>query len=444
MSSQRRPAWRRAVRLLWVGQSVSLFGDQITLLALPLTAIALGAGTVRVAVLAATATAPFILLGLPAGVWVARFGLRRSMVCADVVRGLALLSLPLAAWGGWLRFPQLLAVAVVLGCAIVFFQVSYQSLTPVLVEEPDQLRAANTRLQASESLAQIAGPALGGVLVGVLGAVRALSVDAASYAVSVATLAALRAPEDRPVRAPGSIAAQVRAGVRFVRGERALRGLLSSSVLFNFGFAGYQALLVVFAVRTLGLHPSTLGLALGLGGLGVPLGLLLSGPVERHFGMPLVLVTSGALSAAGLLVTGVAAGPAAAVVIGVGSFVTALGGGAWGVAALTTRQRLSAGDRRAMTTAVFRWATYSVLPLGALLAGLVASALGVRVAVLVFGAIAQLCVMPLLRAPLPDFRDEPRSDHDQDRHHHREHQADAGGRRDRRLGRRAGAGAARG
>jgi predicted MFS family arabinose efflux permease len=434
--------WRRALRLLWAGQSVSLIGDQVTLLALPLTAISLGASAAQVAVLAATATAPFVVLGLPVGVWATRFGLRRSMLCADLARGLALLSLPVAGWLGRLGYPQLLAVALVLGSAVVFFQVSYQSLTPVLVDDVEQLQAANTRLQASESLAQIGGPALGGLLIGALGAVRSLSVDAASYAVSVATLAALRVPGDRPVHAAGSVTAQVRAGLRYVRRQPALRAVLWSSVWFNTGFAGYQAMLVVFAVRTLGLSPSTLGLAVGLGGLGVPAGLLLRGPVQRRLGMPVVLVASAGLSAAGLLVTGAAAGPAAPVVIGIGSFVTAVGGGAWGVAALTTRQRLSAAGQRAMATAVFRWATYSVLPIGALFAGLAASALGVRAALLIFGGIAQLCVVPLLRAPLPDFRTDrtsPGSDNDQSRRHHRQHQAGPGGRPHRQVGGRSGA-----
>jgi MFS family permease len=441
MSTPRVPgkavAWQKALRLLWAGQSVSLIGDQVTLLALPLTAISLGASAAQVAVLAATATAPFIVLGLPVGVLVARFGLRRSMLFADVVRGLALLSLMLAACFGRLSYPHLLAVAFVLGCAIVFFQVSYQSLTPVLVDDVEQLRSANTRLQASESVAQVGGPALGGVLIGALGAVRALTVDAASYAVSVATLVALRAPGDRPVHATGSVVAQVRAGVRYVGRAPALRGVLWSSVWFNTGMSGYQALLVVFAVRTLGLSPSTLGLAVGLGGLGVPIGLLLSGPVERRLGMRVVLTASAALSAAGILVAGAAAGSFAAVLIGAGSFVTALGGGAWGVAALTVRQRLSAPQHRAMATAVFRWATYSVLPLGALLAGLTASTLGVRAAVLIFGVVAQLCVVPLLRAPLPDFRQDNSStgrQHDQHRRHHRQHPARPGGRPYRQVG----------
>lgn len=441
-SAARREPWRAAVRLLWAGQSVSLIGDQVTLLAVPVAALALGAGPAAVAALSAAATAPFVVLSLPAGAWVAKFGLRRSMLCADVVRGLALLSLPVTARLGHLGYPQLLSVALAVGCATVFFQIAYQSLTPALVPEPSQLRSANTRLQASESAAQIAGPALGGALIGALGAARAFAADAGTYAVSVATLAALRAPGDRPAAATGSAMRHMRDGVRHVWREPALRAVLVASVWFNAGFGGYQALLVVFAVRAVGLPASALGVAVGLGGLGVPLGLLASGTFERRFGTPFVLIAGAAASAAGLIVVPTAAGRPAAYVISAGTFIAAVGGGVWGVTALTTRQRLSPAEHRAMVAAVFRWATYSAISVGALAAGAVSALLGARAAMIVFAVLAQLCTVPLLRAPLPDFRtDNPMewSTNDQPRSHHREHPP--GPRRwpHRRMGGRAGA-----
>ncbi len=429
--------WRAAVRLLWAGQSVSIVGDQVTLLALPVAALALGAGPAAVATLSAAATMPFAVLSLPAGAWVARLGLRRAMLGADVVRGLALLSLPLTAWLGRLGYPQLLGVALVVGCATVFFQIAYQSLTPVLVPEPGRLRSANTRLQASESAAQIAGPALGGALIQALGATRAFAVDAGTYAASVATLAVLRAPGDRPATGTGPIARYTRDGVRHVWREPALRAVLVASVWFNAGLGGYQALLVVFAVRAAGVPASTLGLALGVGGLGLPLGLLASGTLERRFGTPFVLIAGAGASAAGMLVVATAAGRPAPYVIGAGTFVGAVGGGMWGVTALTTRQRLSPARQRAMATAVFRWATYSAIPLGALGAGAVSSLFGVRAAMFTLTALAQLCTVPLLRAPLPDFRE--RTTDDQPWRHHRQHPSPARRWRHRHLGGRAGA-----
>jgi len=402
--SSPRGRGRRALRLLWAGQSVSLLGDQVTVLALPLAALAGGASVAQVAILVGATRVPFLLLGLPAGVWVSRVGLRRSMLLADFLRAVALASLPVAAAFGAMSYLLLLAVAVALGCGSVLFQVAYQSLTPLLVEDVGLLRSANTRLTASEALALIGGPALAGLLAGAVGAVRALTVDAASYLVSVGTLTALRAPADRPTRSQSSMHAEIHSGIRYLLGNAPLRAVLWSSVLFNAGLAGYEALLVVFAIRHLGLSPEVLGLAVGIGGTGVPIGLLLSGPVERRLGVGPVLILSAALSGAGLLVAGTAGGRLSAAVIGLGTFITAVGGGAWGLTALTTRQTLSRPDMRAITTAVFRWATYGVPPIGALLAGLTASLLGPRPAVLIAGAISQLCVVPLLRSPLRTLR----------------------------------------
>lgn len=394
----------RAVRLLWLGQSVSLLGDQVTVLALTLVALAAGASVGQVAVLVGATGAPFLLLGLPAGVWVSRLGLRRSMVMADVVRGGALGSLPVGAVLGTVSYAHLLIVALVVGCGSVLFQVAYQSLTPLLVADADLLRSVNTRLTASEALALTGGPAIAGVLIGAVGAVRALAIDAGSFLISAATLVVLRAPADRPAGKKLPLYEEIRAGFRYTLGNPPLRGLLLSSVLFNAGLAGYEALLVVFAVERLGLSPTELGLAIGIGGVGVPIGLLASGPVQRRLGVGPVLVISGALSGAGLLVAGTAIGGLAAPLIAVGTFITAVGGGAWGVTALTVRQTLSRPDMRAMVTAVHRWATYGVLPLGALAAGLVASLIGVRTAFLLAAALAQLCVMPLLRSPVRKLR----------------------------------------
>lgn len=407
---------RRSIRLLWAGQTVSLLGDQMTVLALPLTALGAGASPTQVALLVGASHAPFLLFGLPAGVWVARVGLRRSMIVADAVRALALLSVPIAAWVGTLTYLHLILAAITMGCGAVMFMVAYQSLTPLLVEDAESVRSANSRLTASEAITLLAGPAIAGLLVGTLGAIRTLALDAFSYLVSASTVSALHAPADVPrARAPGTrLVGDVRDGVRYVVANPALRAIMWSSVVFNFGMAGYEALLVVFAVSSLGMSPAALGLAIGIGGAGVPIGLVLSGPTERRLGTGPLLIASGAMSAAGLLVVAAADDGHAAAMIASGTFVTAIGGGAWGLTALTTRQLLSRPDMRAMTTAVHRWATYGVMPLGAIAGGLCATLLGPRPAMLVIAVIAQGTVIPLVLSPLRSLKSLqiPETNHD--------------------------------
>ncbi|GAA5179245.1 MFS transporter [Rugosimonospora acidiphila] len=386
----------RPFTLLWAGQSASLIGDQLTRLALPLVAVlVLHATPGQVAALAAAGQLPFLILALPAGVWVARFGLRRAMLAADMVRGVAILSVPLFGAGG---YPRLLVVAVVVGVATVPFQLAYQSVVPALVPA-ELIPAANRRLTLSESAAALLGPAAAGLLVGAVGAVRALYADAASYLVSIATLAAVRDGGAIGHADAGGAVRQVIAGWRYVLASPPLRALMWASALFNAGFAGYEALLTVFAIRTLHLTPGTLGLSVAAGGVGVPLGVALSRTAERRVGRGPTLVLAAALSAAGPFLVAAATPGTAVQLVAAATAVTGIGGGCWGVAALTTRQLLSHPDMRVQTTATHRFVSLGVLAPAAWAAGLAADTVGPRWAILTFAALGALSLLPLLRVP---------------------------------------------
>jgi len=169
--------WRhRNFLLLWAGQSVSEMGSAITQLALPLTAVvALGASTFQVGLLTSAATAAFALIALPAGALVDRWVKRPLMIWCDTARMLIIGSVPLAAALQALTLGQLYAVAVTAGVCTVFFDVAYQSYLPVVVAR-EQLVDGNGKLGATQSFAQVAGPGLGGGLVGLVGAASAMAV----------------------------------------------------------------------------------------------------------------------------------------------------------------------------------------------------------------------------------------------------------------------------
>ena len=185
--------WRhRNFLLLWAGQSVSEMGSAVTQLALPLTAVViLRASTFQVGLLTSAATAAFALIALPAGALVDRWAKRRLMIWCDAARMLIIGSVPVAAALHLLTLGQLYAVAVTTGVCTVFFDVAYQSYLPAVVAR-EQLVDGNGKLGATQSFAQVAGPGLGGGLVGLLGAARAMAADAISYAISVASLLAIR------------------------------------------------------------------------------------------------------------------------------------------------------------------------------------------------------------------------------------------------------------
>ena len=280
--------WRNADFLkFWAADAVSETGSQITLLALPLlAALSLKASPGQMGLLTAAGTAPSLLFGLFAGVWVDRVRRRRLMIVADVARFLLLLVIP-GAWAlGMLRFDLLYAVTFLSGSLRVFFNVSYMSYVPELVGR-EHLLEGNSKLQSTASLAQVTGPALAGVLVGLLGAAYAVLLDAFSFLVSALFLKRIRQPEAEPgasIEHP-LILRGIGQGLRLVFGNATLRAmLLSASFTSFFGYV-FLAVYILYMVDSLKLSSSAVGLVFGLGGLGALIGALLATPVARRFGI---------------------------------------------------------------------------------------------------------------------------------------------------------------
>src|SRR5262249_23335746 len=183
---------------LWAGQTVSQLGSTVTREALPYTAIlALGATPIQMGLLGAAGAAPLLLLGLLAGVWVDRLRRRPVMIAADLGRAVLLLSVPGAYLLGLLRIEQLYVVAALVGVLSVFFDVAYQAFLPSLVQR-EQIFEGNSKLGMSGSVAEIAGPPLGGTLVQLVGGPVTILLDALSFVFSARSLLRIRAPEPAP------------------------------------------------------------------------------------------------------------------------------------------------------------------------------------------------------------------------------------------------------
>ncbi|HWX09663.1 MAG TPA: MFS transporter [Gaiellaceae bacterium] len=195
----RSDLWRdRGFVKLWAANGISQLGTQVTLLALPLSALyVLKAGTLGVALLRAFAILPFLVFSLPAGVWIDRLRRRPLMIAADVGRALAIVSIPITYWFGHLTLVQLYVVSGVHGLLSVIFDVSYLSFLPTLVGR-EHLGEANSKLLGAAAASQLAGPTLAGGLVATFGAPVAVLADAASFALSGAFVGAIRNREPRP------------------------------------------------------------------------------------------------------------------------------------------------------------------------------------------------------------------------------------------------------
>ncbi|HEV7887844.1 MAG TPA: MFS transporter [Acidimicrobiales bacterium] len=405
--SRRHPDFSR----LWLGQSISLVGTQVTFVALPLLAITtLHASTLEVGLLAGAETLPFLLIGLPAGVWVDRWRRRPVLVAADAGRGLLLASIPLAYAMGVLHMVQLYVVAFGTGILTVFFDVAYQSYVPGLVAG-EALIDANARLEVSYSAAQTLGPGIGGVLVQAVGAATAILIDTISYALSAVVLLTIRADEPKPERHEADAAlgmfASVRQGLRYVLRHRLLVRIAACSALYNLFSAMSMAVFLLYAVRDLRVSPATIGLLFSAGGAALVGGTLLMARMGSR-------LRTGAALSVGALIQGLAflLVPAAPLSHPVPFFFAAivlesLFSPAYNITQISLRQTVTPPRLHGRMTATMRFLVWGALPLGSVLGGVLASQVGRHTTLWVSAAGGALSALPVLLGPLRGLKSMP-------------------------------------
>nr|WP_185035878.1 MFS transporter [Streptomyces candidus] len=378
---------------------------------MPLVAVLeLRAPAFQVGLLTAAETAAFLLIGLPAGAWVDRMRKRTLMIRADVVRAVAMASVPLAGFAGALTMYQLYLVALVTGAATVFFDVAHQSYLPQLLSK-EQLVAGNGALETVRSSAQVTGPGLGGGLVQLVGAHLAIVADAIGYLLSALFLLAIRQPESKPEPVPGaSLRKDVAEGLRFVLGHPLLRVIAGATGLGNFFSAMLMATQTVFLVRVLDLQPGVVGLMLSASAVGGLAGALCAGRLARRFGHARIIWLASLVSAPFALLWPLAGKGAAAALFAVASAAVFFGAVVYNVAQVSFRQTLCPPRLLGRMNATLRFLMWGSLPLGALVGGGVADALGARAALWVCAVGFLLVPLPLLLSPLRSMRDLPDAD----------------------------------
>jgi len=403
-----RSLWQHAdFRRLWIGETTSALGSSVTSVALPLVALTtLHAGVVAVSALTAAAWLPWLLIGLPAGAWVDRLPRRPVMMAADVVSMVLFISVPVAVALDVLTLAQLLAVALLTGTAKVFATTAYRAFLPSVLEG-EHLVEGNSRLQGGESAAQVAGPSLGGAIAQALGAATGLLADAASFAVSLACLRRITAVEPRPARVRRPLRAEIAEGLRFVRGDRLLRRLTLFGSLANVALTGFGAIEVAFLVRGLGLGSATVGGLLATASAGGLVGAIVAPWLGRRLGSARALQACKVGTApAGLLIP--LAGPGWGLVpFVVGTVVPVAGIVAGNVVSGGFFQRYCPRELMGRVSTAMQVVNFGAIPVGALLGGALADALGYRGALwlLLGGLLASTPI--LLGGPLRGQRDLP-------------------------------------
>ncbi|HEY7909061.1 MAG TPA: MFS transporter [Thermomicrobiales bacterium] len=396
---------------LWAGQTISQFGSQITLLALPLTAaLTLHATPVEMGILSATETAPFLLVGLFAGVWVDRLRRRPILLIADCARGVLLLAIPLAALLDGLTIGLLYAVAFLVGILTVFFDVAYQSFLPALVGRA-HLVEGNSKLEVSRSAAQIAGPGIAGGLVQLITAPIAIVVDATSFLISALFLVFVRVPEPPPApRIAGrSIWHEIGEGLRVVVGNPMLRGIAGCTATGNLFSNIVQAVYILYVTRQLGLSAGVIGAIFALGSVGFLVGALLAGRVACRFGLGPTIIGSSLLGCFGTVLIPIADGPVTLAVplLVAAQFVMAFSNPIYNINQVSLRQAITPDHLLGRMNATMRFIVWGTLPIGALIGGALGGTIGLR-PTLVVGAIGEFSAfLWVFFSPVRTLREQP-------------------------------------
>lgn len=399
-------------RRLWAADALSQAGTQVTAIALPLLLIkVLDAGPFEVGLLTTFEFLAFLVVGLPAGVWVDRMRRRTVLMVADLVRALLFGSIPLAWWLGVLSLSQVYVVALFGGVCTVFFDVAYQSYLPHLVGR-DHLVEGNAKLQGTQSVAQVGGPTAGGLLVQALTAPYAVLLDAVSFLWSAIWIGSIRSREARPERAPDRhLGREMKEGLSFVFGHPLLRAIAACTGTSNlFSNVAMTALVVLLAdANQLNLSAGTIGLLFSATAVGGLLGAVVARRFAGLVGQGPALWMSIALSGLmmvplpfvqrGWLLWAVAA---AQLVNGITIVV-------YNITQVSFRQLLCPERLLGRMNATIRFAVWGTIPIGALLGGALGATIGLRPTLWIAVAGSALAVLPVFFSPLRTMRELPTS-----------------------------------
>ncbi|MER7332341.1 MULTISPECIES: MFS transporter [unclassified Micromonospora] len=394
--------------LLLAGQAVSELGTRISGVAVPLLAAGtLDAGVFQVSLLTTLAWLPYLLFSLPAGILADRVDQRRLMVACDLGRAALLLSVPVVALIDRLTLGFLYAVVGLSGVFTVLFTVAHKSMLPRLVP-PARLVDANAKLTVTQDSAELVGPTVGGVLVGLVGAAKIFVVTGLAFAVSGVTLLLIRdAPTAPEPRARVPLRVQMTEGLGFIRRQPILRSILACTTVSNFFVMASASIEVVFLLQELHAPPALVGLVFSVSAVG---GLVVGALADRltaRLGSARVIWVAMAAPGPLYLLMPLAQPGWGVLLYGVGLAAFSANAVLYNVATLTYRQRITPPALLGRVNAAFLWICFGVIPLGALAGGTLASQLGLRPALWICVLGTWSAALFVVCSPLRRMRDMP-------------------------------------
>lgn len=414
MSSKLTGLWRHPDFLkVWAGETVSLFGSQVSLLAIPLTAVlVLQATPAQIGLLVAAETAPLLLLSLFAGAWLDRVPRRPIMIISDCALALLSGSIVLASFWGILSIVYLYVVSFLVGVFSVLFAVAYQAYLPTLVET-EFLLEANSKLETTRALAEISGPAIAGALIQLLTAPIATGVDAVSFLVSGLGLSLVREPEPRLAhsKVQPNIWREIGEGLRELLSNPMLRAFVLCNVITNFFDNIIATLYTLYLVRELGISPALLGIVLGIGGVGGLLGAVLATRISQRLGFGPTLLWANICFGLGSLLVPLAGGPLiwAVPLLIISRFLKSMVNLIYNIGQISVRQAITPHRLQGRVNASMRFLAGGTVPFGALVGGLLGTVIGLRATLLVGATGVCLSTLPIFFSPVRHLQNQPMS-----------------------------------
>ena len=407
-----RSLWRhRDFVKLWSAETVSQLGTQVTLLALPFVAILiLKANAFQVGLLTAVEYLPFLLVGLPAGVWVDRLRRRPILIAADVGRACSLASIPIVYALGSLTLLQLYAVAFLNGVLTVFFDVAYMSYLPSLVER-NQLVEGNSKLEISRSGAELAGPGISGALIELITAPVAIVADAVSFLGSALFLLGIRHREPQQERTasgtPPKMRTEISEGLRYVFRHRLLLPIAICTSSTNLFSHMVFAIYLIYAVRELGLSAGPIGVIFAIGNIGFLLGAVAANRIAERLGVGTTIWVSAAIFGPSLVLIPLAPRSNPAPLLILAWFLGTFGSVIFNVNQVSLRQAITPDRMLGRVNATIRFLVWGTMPIGAFLGGILGSSIGLRPTLFLASGAAVFVSVPVALSPVRKLREMP-------------------------------------
>lgn len=395
---------------MWIGETISILGSRITLIALPLTAaLMLQATPLQMGILAASTNAAFLFVGLFAGVWVDRFPRRPILIGANIGRTLLMSLIPTLALLDVLRIEALYIIGLLAGVLTVFFDVAYQAFLPSVVDREDLIEC-NSKIETSRSLAQLFGPGLAGWLIGFLNAPLVITLDALSFLISALFLSTIHTNE--PVmhkEQARSTRVEITEGLRMVFSSNVLRAIALCTATYNLFFHMLQAVFILYMSNELLLSSSLIGLIFSIGSIGSLVGSIAARPLVRRFGIGPIISWGIVLSGCGTLLISVADGSTSVIVriLSIAILLQWLGVILYNVNIASLRQAIVPDHLLGRITASIRFCTWVTFPIGSLIGGVLGEHVGLWPTILVVGIGEISACLWIFFSPLFNMRERP-------------------------------------